>query len=277
MSVFIIAEIGINHNGDLKIAKDLIRQATSAGCDAVKFQKRDLDIVYTKEFLDSPRESTWGTTQRDQKAGLEFGKAEYDVIDEYCKKLGIEWFASAWDMNSLAFLDQYDCKYSKVASAMLVSEPFLRAVASRKRHTFISTAMSTMEQIGNAVSIFREMDCPFELMHCVGTYPMKIEHANLRCIETLREAFNCPVGYSGHETGVAISTGAVMLGVSSIERHITLDRAMYGSDQAASLEGAGIHQLCRYTRILEAAMGDGVKRILPEEAAVAQKLRAHLK
>ena len=277
MSVFIIAEIGINHNGDLKIAKDLIRQATSAGCDAVKFQKRDLDIVYTKEFLDSPRESTWGTTQRDQKAGLEFGKAEYDVIDEYCKKLGIEWFASAWDMNSLAFLDQYDCKYSKVASAMLVSEPFLRAVASRKRHTFISTAMSTMEQIGNAVSIFREMDCPFELMHCVGTYPMKIEHANLRCIETLREAFNCPVGYSGHETGVAISAGAVMLGVSSIERHITLDRAMYGSDQAASLEGAGIHQLCRYTRILEAAMGDGVKRILPEEAAVAQKLRAHLK
>lgn len=277
MSVFIIAEIGINHNGDLKIAKDLIRQATSAGCDAVKFQKRDIDIVYTKEFLDSPRESAWGTTQRDQKAGLEFGKAEYDVIDEYCKKLSIEWFASAWDMNSLAFLDQYDCKYSKVASAMLVSEPFLRAVASRKRHTFISTAMSTMEQIGNAVSIFREMDCPFELMHCVSTYPMKIEHANLRCIETLRETFKCPVGYSGHETGVAISTGAVMLGVSSLERHITLDRAMYGSDQAASLEGAGIHQLCRYTRILEAAMGDGVKRILPEEEAVAKKLRAHLK
>ena len=180
-------------------------------------------------------------------------------------------------MNSLAFLDQYDCKYSKIASAMLVSEPFLRAVASRKRHTFISTAMSTMEQIGNAVSIFREMDCPFELMHCVGTYPMKIEHANLRCIETLRQTFICPVGYSGHETGVAISAGAVMLGVSSLERHITLDRAMYGSDQAASLEGAGIHQLCRYTRILEAAMGDGVKRILPEEAAVATKLRAHLK
>ena len=277
MSVFIIAEIGINHNGDPKIAKDLIRQATSAGCDAVKFQKRDIDIVYTQEFLDSPRESPWGTTQRDQKAGLEFGKAEFDVIDEYCKKLGIEWFASAWDMNSLAFLDQYDCKFTKVASAMLVSEPFLRAVASRKRHTFISTAMSTMEQIGNAVSIFREMDCPFELMHCVGTYPMKIEHANLRCIETLRQTFNCPVGYSGHETGVAISAGAVMLGVSSLERHITLDRAMYGSDQAASLEGAGIHQLCRYTRILEAAMGDGVKRILPEEAAVATKLRAHLK
>lgn len=277
MSVFIIAEIGINHNGDLNIAKDLIRQATSAGCDAVKFQKRAIDIVYTQEFLDSPRESPWGSTQRDQKAGLEFGKAEYDVIDEYCKKMGIEWFASAWDMNSLTFLDQYSCKYSKIASAMLVSEPFLRAVASRKRHTFISTAMSTIEQIGNAVTIFREMDCPFELMHCVGTYPMKIEHANLRCIETLRETFNCPVGYSGHETGVAISAGAVMLGVSSLERHITLDRAMYGSDQAASLEGAGLHQLCRYTRILEAAMGDGVKRILPEEATVATKLRAHLK
>lgn len=277
MSVFIIAEIGINHNGDLKIAKDLIRQAISAGCDAVKFQKRDIDIVYTKEFLDSPRESPWGTTQRHQKAGLEFGKAEYDVIDEYCKKLGIEWFASAWDVNSLAFLDQYNCKYSKVASAMITSEPFLRAVASRKKYTFISTAMSTMEQISHAVEIFREAACPFELMHCVGTYPMKVEHANLRCIETLRATFKGPVGYSGHETGVAVSAGAIMLGATSIERHITLDRAMYGSDQAASLEGAGIHQLCRYTRILEAAIGDGIKRILPEEAAVAQKLRAHLK
>ncbi|MEG6503852.1 MULTISPECIES: N-acetylneuraminate synthase family protein [unclassified Desulfovibrio] len=277
MSVFIIAEIGINHNGDIEIAKKLIDMAKGAGCNAVKFQKRDIDVVYTKEFLDSLRESPWGTTQRDQKAGLEFGKAEFDVIDAYCKERDIEWFASAWDENSLEFLDQYDCKYSKVASAMTVSERFLKAVASRKKHTFISTAMSTMDDIGKAVSIFREAGCPFELMHCVGTYPMKVENANLRCIETLRNAFNCNVGYSGHETGLAVSVGAVMLGITSLERHITLDRSMYGSDQAASVEGAGLHQLCRYTRILEVAMGDGNKRILPEEAKVAEKLRAHLK
>ena len=159
---------------------------------------------------------------------------------------------------------------------MLVSEPFLKAVAKRRKYTFISTGLSTINDIARAVAIFREMECPFELMHCVGTYPMKIHHANLRCIETLRNTFGCKVGYSGHETGVAISAGAVMLGATSIERHITLDRAMYGSDQAASLEGAGICQLCRYTRILEAAMGDGIKRVLPEELAVAQKLRAHL-
>lgn len=274
--VFIIAEIGINHNGDIEIAKKLIDMAKGAGCDAVKFQKRDVDLVYTKEFLDSPRESPWGTTQRDQKQGLEFGKAEFDIIDAYCKEKDIEWFASAWDANSLKFLDQYDCKYQKVASAMIVSEAFLRDVASRKKHTFISTAMSTMDDIARAVAIFREAGCPFELMHCVGTYPMKVENANLRCIETLRNTFHCNVGYSGHETGLAVSVGAVMLGATSLERHITLDRSMYGSDQAASVEGAGLHQLCRYTRILEAAMGDGVKRIIPEEETVAEKLRAHL-
>jgi N-acetylneuraminate synthase len=276
MNVFIIAEIGINHNGDINIAKQLIDVAKTAGCHAVKFQKRDIELVYTKEMLDAPRESPWGTTQREQKMGLEFGKEEYDEIDRYCTVRGIEWFASAWDFNSLRFLDQYNCTYAKIASAMLIHDVFLHEVAKRGKHTFISTAMSTMNQIGHAVDIFRNANCPFELMHCVGTYPMKPEHANLNCIKTLRDAFNCPVGYSGHETGLAVSIGAVMLGISSLERHITLDRAMYGSDQAASVEPLGISQLCRYVRILEAAQGDGVKRILPEEEIVAAKLRGHL-
>jgi N-acetylneuraminate synthase len=173
-------------------------------------------------------------------------------------------------------LDRYDLAYNMVPSAMMVSAEFLQAVAKRRRHTFISTAMCTMEQIGQAVDIFRSAGCPFELMHCVATYPMKVEDANLNCINTLREAFHCPVGYSGHETGLAVSIGAAMLGISSLERHITLDRAMYGSDQAASLEPLGVMQLGRYVRILESALGDGIKRILPEEEKIALKLRAHL-
>lgn len=277
MSVFIIAEIGINHNGDINIAKQLIDTAHRSGCDAVKFQKRDINLVYTKEMLDSPRESPWGNTQRDQKMGLEFGKEEFDEIDRYCREVGIEWFASAWDSNSIKFLDQYELKHHKVASAMIVSDDFLRDVASRRTHTFISTAMSTMDDVARAVSIFREANCPFELMHCVGTYPMKPQNANLNCIKTLRDTFKCDVGYSGHETGLAVSVGAVMLGITSLERHITLDRSMYGSDQAASVEPLGLSQLCRYVRILEEAQGDGVKRILPEEEKVAAKLREHLK
>jgi N-acetylneuraminate synthase len=277
MSVFLIAEIGINHNGDINITKQLINVAKSSGWNAVKFQKRDIDLVYSQELLNSPRESPWGTTQRDQKMGLEFGEKEYNEIDRYCKELGIIWFASAWDVNSLEFLDKYNLKYNKVPSAMIVSKDFLKQVAKRRRHTFISTAMSTMEQIGEAVEIFRAADCPFELMHCVGTYPMKVEHANLNCILTLRNKFNCPVGYSGHETGLAVSIGAAMYGISALERHITLDRAMYGSDQAASVEPLGVMQLGRYVRILESAQGDGIKRILPEEEVVASKLRAHLK
>ncbi|MDR1298077.1 MAG: N-acetylneuraminate synthase family protein [Deltaproteobacteria bacterium] len=277
MRVYLIAEIGINHNGDINIAKQLINVAKSSNWDAVKFQKRDIDLVYSRELLDSPRESPWGTTQRSQKMGLEFGEKEYDEIDRYCRELDIEWFASAWDPNSLDFLDKYRLKYNKIPSAMLVSQDFLKDVAKRRQHTFISTAMSTMEQIGTAVDIFRSADCPFELMHCVATYPMKVEHANLNCIETLRDKFNCQVGYSGHETGLAVSIGAAMLGISSLERHITLDRAMYGSDQAASVEPLGVMQLSRYVRTLEIARGDGVKRILPEEEAVAAKLRAHIK
>jgi N-acetylneuraminate synthase len=276
MPVYIIAEIGINHNGDLDIAKKLIIQAKGAGCDAVKFQKRTVDLVYPRDMLDSPRESPWGSTQREQKEGLEFGREEYDEIDRFCREMGIDWFASAWDVPSLEFLDRYGCPHAKVASAMNVHEEFCREVARRGVHTFISTAMATMGQVARCVDLFRAAGCPFTLMHCVATYPMRVGDANLRCIGTLREAFGCPVGYSGHEIGVAVSAGAVMLGAVALERHITLDRAMYGSDQPASLEGAGLTQLCRYTRILEAAMGDGVKRILPEEEAIARKLRGHL-
>ncbi|NDV22216.1 N-acetylneuraminate synthase family protein [Desulfovibrio sp. JC022] len=277
MSIFIIAEIGINHNGNLQIAKDLIKAAKDCGCDAVKFQKRDIDIVYSPEDLAAPRESPWGTTQREQKEGLEFGLEEYKVIDEYCKALDIEWFASAWDLNSLEFLDQFECKYAKIASAMLVDLTFVKELARRGRHTFISTGMSSMEEIGAVVDIFRDAGCPFELMHCVSTYPMDESNANLRCINTLREVFGCDVGYSGHEVGLAISYAAAAMGITSLERHITLNRAMYGSDQAASVEINGLRQLVGAVRKIEKALGDGLKCVLPEEEAVAGKLRMHIK
>ena len=195
---FVIAEIGINHNGDLKIAKKLINGAAKAGCDAVKFQKRTLDLVYTEKDLDKPRESPWGTTNREQKQGLEFSKRQYDAIDTHCKKKGIEWLASAWDVESQIFLRQYDLKYNKVASAMLTHRKLLEMVAEEGKHTFISTGMSTLQQIRDAVEIFEETECPYELMHCNSTYPMKIEDANLRVIQTLRNEFKCDVGYSGH-------------------------------------------------------------------------------
>lgn len=277
MSILIVAEIGINHNGDINIAKRLIDLAKECGCDAVKFQKRDINLVYSKELLDSPRESPWGKTQRAQKEALEFGQKEFEEIDRYCKEKNIDWFASAWDLNSLKFLDQFDCKYAKVASAMLADAAFLKEVAIRKKHTFISTGLSDMAMIERAVEIFREADCPFELMHCVGTYPMKPEDANLLCIKTLREKFHCPVGYSGHESGLAVSYAAVGVGISTLERHITLDRAMYGSDQAASLERAGLYTLCGTVRKMEIALGDGVKRVIEAEKPVAKKLRAHIK
>jgi N-acetylneuraminate synthase len=277
MSIFIIAEIGINHNGDLKIAEKLIKTAKECGCDAVKFQKRDIDMVYTSDFLNSYRESPWGTTQRAQKKALEFGLDEYREIDRYCKETDIEWFASAWDLNSLNFLDQFSCNYAKTASAMLLDINFLSAVAERKKHTFISTAMSTMEMVADAVHIFRKKNCGFTLMHCVGTYPMKPEDANLRCIETLRNTFHCPVGYSGHETGLAVSFAAACMGITALERHITLDRAMYGTDQAASLEVAGLRSLVGTIRKMEIALGDGVKRVINAEKSIAAKLRAHIK
>jgi len=276
MSIYIIAEIGINHNGDIEIAKKLIDAACDAGCDAVKFQKRDLDIVYTQELLNSERESPWGTTQREQKEGLEFSKEEYQIIDEYCKEKSIDWFASAWDVNSLDFLKDFDCPKNKIASAMIVDQVFLKAVASDGKHTFISTGMSTMDQIQSAVNIFQEANCPFELMHTVSTYPMKTHHANLRVINTLKEKFGCDVGYSGHESGLAVSYAAASLGITSLERHITMDRAMYGSDQSASVEPSGLRRLVGTVRKIEQAMDDGVKTILEEEKPIAEKLRAHI-
>ena len=276
MPVFIIAEIGINHNGDVEIAKQLIDVAKVAGADAVKFQKRSIDLVYSKELLDSPRESPWGTTQRAQKEGLEFGLKEYQAIDAYCKEKRIAWFASAWDLESQKFLRQFDCKYNKIASAMIVYEDLLKDVASEKKHTFISTGMTAFEQIDRAVGIFKEANCPFELMHCVSTYPMADEDANLNCIKTLRDRYQCAVGYSGHEVGLAVSYAAAALGITSLERHITLDRAMYGSDQAASVETSGFIQLVGAVRKIEKAMGDGIRRVNNKEITIAKKLREHI-
>ena len=276
MSIFIIAEIGINHNGEIGICKDLIDVAVEAGCDAVKFQKRTIDLVYTQEFLDSPRDSVWGNTQRDQKNGLEFSKKEYDEIDIYCKNKNISWFASAWDIESQKFLRQYNCKFNKIASAMIVYNDLLHEVASERKHTFISTGMSTYEDIDRAVKIFNDHDCPFELMHTVSTYPMKDEDANLKTINTLRDRYNCNVGYSGHEVGLAVSYAASAMGITSLERHITLDRAMYGSDQSASIEPNGLKMLTGAVRKIEKAMGDGVKKINAEEIPIAEKLRAHI-
>jgi len=272
--VFIIAEIGINHNGDIEIAKKLIDVAKRTGCDAVKFQKRTIEKVYSKEVLDSLRESPWGTTTREQKIGLEFNKKEYDIINEYCKQRRIDWFASAWDIDSQIFLRQYNSKYNKVASAMLTDIDFLKTVAEEKKYTFISTGMSTVDQIRKAVDVFRKYDCTFELMHSNSSYPMKLEEANLRCIETLRNEFNCKVGYSGHEDSSYIAcVVAVALGATSIERHITLSRSMYGSDQAASLEEPGLVRMVRDVRRVNDILGDGIKRIWDSEIQVMKKLR----
>lgn len=275
--IFIIAEIGINHNGDMSICKELIDVAVDSGCDAVKLQKRDINQVYLKEFLDSPRESPWGTSQRDQKAGLEFGFDEYAEIGRYCKERGIEWFASAWDLNSQKFLRQFNLNYNKISSAMIVYDDMLKMVSEEGKHTFISTGMSTYENIEKAINKFKMAKCPFELMHCVSAYPMRHEDANLKVIQHLREKFKCDVGYSGHEVGLAVSYAAAALGISSLERHITLDRSMYGSDQASSVEKNGLHQLVGTVRKIEKAMGDGKKRIIDEEVAAAKKLREHIK
>ncbi len=276
MGVTIIAEIGINHNGNMDLVKKLIDVACDAKCDAVKFQKRTVNYVYSKEILDSYRESPWGLTQRDQKNGLELSKEDYLEIDHYCKTRKIEWFASAWDIESQKFLQKFNCKFNKVASAMIVCKKFLEQVACEKKHTFISTGMTSLDQIKTAVKIFKNEGCPFELMHTVSTYPMKDADANLRCIPMLKNTFNCNVGYSGHETGLSISYAAVALGASSIERHITLDRSMYGSDQAASIEPHGLRQLVGAIRKIELALGDGIKRMTEGEFEVEKKLRAHL-
>ena len=273
--VFITAEIGINHNGDIEIVKKLIDIAKNANCDAIKFQKRTVEKVYSKQVLDSPRESPWGTTTREQKLGLEFNKKEYDIIDAYCKEKEIEWFASSWDIDSQLFLRNYHLKHNKIASAMLTNTELLNMVAEEKKHTFISTGMSTIDQISHAVKIFKNYDCHFELMHSNSSYPMNPNEANLQCIKTLKEKFNCNVGYSGHESsGYNISLTAAVLGVTSIERHITISRAMYGSDQAASLEPLGLVRLVRDIGMIDLIMGDGVKKVYPSEIPVMKKLRA---
>ena len=276
MSIFIVAEIGINHNGSMSICKELIDVAVDSGCDAVKFQKRDVNEVYTQEFLDSHRESPWGVTQREQKMGLEFDADEYQEIESYCKKKNIEWFASAWDVNSQKFLRQFNSKYNKVASAMIVHTELLKEIASEGKHTFISTGMTTYDDIDKAVDIFKKANCSFELMHTVSTYPMKYEDANLNMINTLRDRYQCDVGYSGHEVGLAVSYAAAALNITSLERHITLDRAMYGSDQSASVEQGGFQNLVGAVRKIEKAMGDGVKRTYEAEAPIAENLRQHL-
>jgi N-acetylneuraminate synthase len=275
---YLIAEIGINHNGSLDITKKLIHEAKESGFNAVKFQKRTIETVYDKKTLDTLRESPWGTTTREQKMGLEFEKPEYDEIDKYCKELNIDWFASAWDIKSLEFLDNYNLKYHKIASAMIVDQNLLNEVAKRNKHTFISTGMSTKEDIDNAVSIFKKNKCSFELMHCVSTYPMKIEDANLITINQLKKEYNCNVGYSGHENGVVVSLAAVLLGITSLERHITLDRTMYGSDQAASLELSGMKNLSESINKTILALGEpSLGKIIDDELPIAKKLRSHIK
>ena len=272
--VFITAEIGINHNGSIDIAKKLIDVASTAGCDAIKFQKRTIEKVYPKEVLDSARESPWGTTTREQKNGLEFSLKQYEILNKYCKYKKINWFVSCWDIESQKSLRKFKTKYNKVASAMLVHKKLLNIIAEEHKPTFISTGMSTMKQISEAVNIFRKYDCPFELQHSHSAYPMSIEEANLRVIETLRKKFKCNVGYSGHEAGsYLVSVVAVVIGATSVERHITLDRTMYGSDQAASLEPLGLQRLVRDVRYIDKILGSGKKQIWDSELPAMKKLR----
>jgi len=272
--VFITAEIGINHNGSLDIAKQLIDIAKAAGCDAVKFQKRTVEKVYSKKVLDSERESPWGTTTREQKNGLEFSLKQYQTIDNYCKRKNIDWYVSCWDVESQIHMRKFKTKYNKVSSAMLIHDKLLQKIAEESKYTFISTGMSTMKQIVHAVKIFRENKCPFELMHSHSAYPMSMNEANLKLILTLKKKFKCKVGYSGHESGgYLVSLVAVLLGATSIERHITLDRAMYGSDQAASLEPQGLFRLVKDIRSVDLVMGNGEKRVWDSEIPVMTKLR----
>lgn len=270
--VFVIGEIGINHNGSIEIAKKLIDSAVDVGLDAVKFQKRTIELVYSPEELDKPRESPFGDTNRAQKLGLEFEEKEYDEIDAYCKEKGIEWFASAWDIKSQKFLRKYDLKYNKVASTMLRVYPLLHEIAREKKYTFISTGMSTLEEIDEAVNIFKSHDCPFELMHCNSSYPMENEEANLNIMQALKNRYSCNVGYSGHERGLQISLAAVALGATSIERHITLDRSMYGSDQSSSVGLTGVAKLVRDIRVISSALGSDKKTLLDSEMPARDKL-----
>jgi N-acetylneuraminate synthase len=268
---FIVAEIGINHNGSVDVAKKLIDAAALAGCDAVKFQKRTVDVVYTAEELAKPRENPFGPTNGDLKRGLEFGKKEYRDIVRYCKEKRILWLASCWDEGAVDFIEQFNPPCYKIASASLTDDALLRHHRRYGRPIIISTGMSTQEQIDHAVEVLGLND--LIILHCTSTYPSKVEELNLNAIRTLRDRYGVPVGYSGHEVGLAPSVGAAALGACMLERHITLDRAMWGSDQAASVEWQGFWRLVKDVRALELAIGDGVKRLYPSEVPVMQKLR----
>lgn len=268
---YIVAEIGINHNGDIDIAKRLISVAVGAGCDAVKFQKRTVDVVYSSEELAKPRESPFGTTNGDLKRGLEFDFEEYQEIDRYCREVKIPWFASCWDEASLDVIARFDVPCFKIASASLTDDHLLRHTRAQGKPIVLSTGMSTLEQIDHAVEVLGKKD--LIILHSCSTYPAYYEEINLRAMQTLRERYDVPVGYSGHETGLPSSVGAVALGACMLERHITVDRALWGSDHAASLEPNGINKLIGYIRMVEKSMGDGVKRVLEREQPIIRKLR----
>ncbi len=268
---FIIAEIGINHNGSVDLAKQMIDIAVTTGCDAVKFQKRTVDIVYTPQELAKERKSVFGNTNGDLKRGLEFGYDEYAEIDNYCKKKNIMWFASCWDEKSVDFMEQFDTPCYKIASASLTDDNLLKYTRSKGRPVLISTGMSTMDEIRHAVSVLGEDD--LVLFHCTSTYPSNADETNLRVIETFKKEFNCPIGYSGHERGITPSILAVALGANAVERHITVDRTNWGSDQAASLEMAGLYHMVRDIRQTPTLLGDGVKVVYPRELPIIEKLR----
>ena len=272
--VFIIAEIGTNHIGDLSIAKKIIDVAVKAGCNAVKFQKKNVEKIYTKKFLDSYLESPWGTTQREMRLHREFSDKQFESISKYCKQKKITWFVSCWDIESQIHMRKFKTKYNKVSSAMLTHYKLLETIAKEEKYTFISTGMSSMSEISKAVKIFRKHRCPFELMHCHSSYPMPLEEANLEMIPTLRKKFHCKVGYSGHEPGATdVCIPAVMLGSTTIERHVTINRTFYGHDQASSLEPDGLNRLVRDIRIIDKILGDGKKRIWKSELPNQKKLR----
>ncbi|MGA3091368.1 MAG: N-acetylneuraminate synthase family protein [Terriglobales bacterium] len=268
---YIIAEIGINHNGDIDIAKKLINVASGAGCDAVKFQKRTIDVVYSAEELAKPRESPFGNTNGDLKRGLEFEQAEYEEIDRYCREVKIDWFASCWDEASVDFIAQFKVPCFKIASASLTDDNLLRHTRKVGKPVLLSTGMSTLDQIDHAVEVLGKQD--LVLLHACSTYPAFYDELNLQVIEVLRDRYAVPVGYSGHETGLPSTVAAAVLGACIVERHISLDRSMWGSDHAASLEPNGITRLVRDIRLIEKSLGDGVKRVLEREQPIIKKLR----
>ncbi len=268
---FIIAEIGINHNGSVGLAKKMIDIAVTTGCDAVKFQKRTVDVVYTKEELAKERKSVFGNTNGDLKRGLEFGEKEYREIDKYCKEKGILWFASCWDEGSVDFMEKFDIPCYKIASASLTDDNLLKYTKSKGKPILLSTGMSTMEQIRHAVSILGEDN--LVIFHCTSTYPSNADETNLRVIENFKKEFDCPIGYSGHERGVTPSILAAALGANSVERHITTDRTNWGSDQAASLEMAGLYHMVRDIRQIPELLGDGKKIVYQRELPIIEKLR----